>query len=289
MKGVFWNRHPILLTCYFGMILLLTILTLHPISLILSFLAGIGYRLLSGGYQQLKILLWMTPLFVFIILINPLFVHQGETVLYSFFGRPITLQAIVYGICNALLLATATLWIACCMQVITPERLRYLLGKHFPSLALLFGMLFRFLPLFQRKAEEMKMAQYGIGHMQPHGGCFRRGKEKARLLTTLVPWSLEQSAHTATVLSARGYRTFGRTNYRSYSFTKTDALFLTIILICGGIGVLGLIAGGRVEFYPTFSFGWNGPFEIALIAQGVLLLLPFAEWVWEEIRWKRYR
>ena len=137
MRGNFWNRRPILLVCYFSSAIILTILSMHPLFLSLSFVAAVFWRIFSGGIKQLKILLWMTPMFIFIIFINPVFVHQGETILFSVFGTPITFEAILYGVCNALLLATVTIWIGLLFEVVTADKLQLLIGKSFPSNAMI--------------------------------------------------------------------------------------------------------------------------------------------------------
>lgn len=289
MKGGFFDRHPALLVCYFSIVLILTISSLHPAFLVTSLLAAMGYRLLSGGLRQLKILLWMTPLFAFILLLNPLFVHEGDTLLFSLFGVSVTWEAVLYGACNAILLATVTLWIVTCVQVITAQKLQYLMGNRLPSLCLLLRTLLRFLPLFRQKAEEIKIAQYGIGRMQSKGGVFQRGKETASLLTVLTPWALEQSIHTANVLLARGYGASRCNHYYRYSFTTSDAVLLVLVLFFGGIAATGLWIAGQAQFYPTVFIPFDRGVKIALAAQVVLLLLPFVEKLWEEMRWIYYR
>ena len=125
--------------------------------------------------------------------------------------------------------------------------------------------------------------------MQSKGRIFHRGKETASLLTVLMPWALEQSVHTANVLLARGYGTSRCNHYHKYSFTASDTVLLVLILFLGSIVATGLWFAGQAQFYPTVFIPFDRGVKIALAAQVVLILLPFVEKLWEEMRWIYYR
>lgn len=289
MRGNFLDRRPILLVCYFLSAIILTILTLHPLFLSLSFVAAVFWRIFSGGIKRLKILLWMTPMFIFIIFINPLFVHQGETILFFLVNAPITLEAVMYGICNALLLATVTLWIALLFDVVTADKLRLLVEKRFPSLTMLLIMIIRILPTMRRKAEEIKSARYGIGLTYQTDNIFNKAKETAEILTILTQWGLEYSIHTANVLLARGSKSSLRSFYKRRAYAKSDIAFLIIILVCATTTIFAVIASESTQFYTIISFPTTKTIWIAFAAETILFFMPITDIILEEIWWIRYK
>lgn len=81
-------------------------------------------------------------------LANPLFIHNGETVLFFMNDNPITLEAIIYGGVSSLMIVGVLLWCRCYGAILTTDKFLYLFGRLIPKLGLILSMAFRFIPLF---------------------------------------------------------------------------------------------------------------------------------------------
>lgn len=246
--------HPIAAFCYLAVMTVLAMLTMHPFTTAVCFLSGVLLcGRLIGLRRLLRSLAYSVPLMLLLALTNPLFVHKGKTVLFLFNGAPYTLEALLYGLVSATMLASVFYWCRCYSEIITADKLIYLFGRAVPRLSLVLSMTVALLPKMKRRLREIDEAQKTLG-IYAAGGYFCRVKSKLRVLSVLLSVSLEDAMDTANSMRARGYGLRGRTCYTVYRFTGADACFLTVTLLLGGIGI-GLVAIGAADFgyYPTAS------------------------------------
>lgn len=61
-----------------------------------------------------------------------------------------------YGMTTGLMLSGAFVWFSCMDIVITGEKIQYIFRK-MPKAGIIFSMILRFLPMYMRKYERMKM------------------------------------------------------------------------------------------------------------------------------------
>ena len=96
----FKTYHPIVNFTYFVFVIGFSCFLMHPVSLAISLGSGFVYSvMLKGKKAILTNLLYMIPMIVITALLNPLFNHEGITVLeYLPDNNPLTLESIVYGI-----------------------------------------------------------------------------------------------------------------------------------------------------------------------------------------------
>ena len=79
------------------------------------------------------------PLLLFSAVLNPLFNHEGATILtYLPDGNPLTLESMLYGVSAAAMMVTVILWFSCYNSVMTSDKFLYLFGRVIPALSLLF-------------------------------------------------------------------------------------------------------------------------------------------------------
>ena len=104
MKDAFSTYHPVVNFIYFTLVLVFAMFLMHPVCLALSFIAAFTYSLRLNGRRVLRFnLKYMLPLMLLTALLNPLFNHQGMTVItYLGTGNPLTLESILYGLVQLL-------------------------------------------------------------------------------------------------------------------------------------------------------------------------------------------
>ena len=136
VRDAFSGYHPAVCFLYFVLVLGLTMLVMHPVSLAVSLGSAIAYSVMLNGRRavrfQLRIIL---PMMLLAALVNPAFNHAGVTVLaYLPSGNPLTLESILYGIAAAAMLAAAMSWFSCYTAVMTSDKFVYLFGRVIPAL-----------------------------------------------------------------------------------------------------------------------------------------------------------
>ena len=114
----------------------------HPMYLLLGAAGAGGYYLILKGKKGWKLIAGMIPVFLLLSGFNPLLNTYGETILFLVFGRPYTLEALLYGMVIAGMLVVMLLWFGCYSAVLTSDKFVCLFGGLIPSLSLLFSPLY---------------------------------------------------------------------------------------------------------------------------------------------------
>ena len=108
-------------------------------------------------------ILGLLPMFLILTAINPLFNTYGAHILFSVFGRPYTLEALLYGAAIASVFVVMMLWFGCYNAVMTSDKFTSLFGNLIPALSLLLVMVLRLIPNFIRKTKQIIGARKSIG------------------------------------------------------------------------------------------------------------------------------
>jgi len=287
--NAFSRFHPLPLAVYLIAVMLLTMFCSHPVILALSLLGGVLFNIRLTGFasfvKDCKIYL---PLFLLITLTNPLFSHNGVTVLFFVNGNPVTLEAFLYGANIAAMLLAVVFWSKCWSAVMTSDKLLYLFGKPLPKLSLVLSMSLRYIPLFKIKWTEIKDAQTALGYFS-ETGFVSRLRESLRIFSTLVTWSLENTVEAGMSMTARGYGLKNRTSYSLFRFRKRDVLLLLVSICLTGAVAAGIATGALAfAFYPAIALPQGGLSILFYILFGTLALLPFAEETREALAWNYF-
>jgi len=198
----------------------------------------------------------MLPLLLITILINPLFSHQGVTILaYLPSGNPLTLESIIYGVFAAFLLITVIGWFSCFNAVMSSDKFVYLFGRLIPALSLILSMSLRFVPHFTTQIKIISNAQKCVGRDVSNGGILKRAKHGIKILSVLVTWALENAIETADSMKSRGYGLPGRTAFSIYRFDKRDKNAMLFLLLCGGGIITGIMLGKLKFVYMPIMYG----------------------------------
>ena len=277
MKDAFSKCHPAVNFLFFVGAIAFAALIQHPVYLAVGIICGCSYYWLLSGRKGIKMLLALVPLFLFLTFINPLFNTRGETVLFLLFGRPYTLEALLYGAVVAGIFVDMILWFGCYNKVLTSDKFTSLFGSFIPSISLLLVMVFRMVPNLLRKASQISGARRSVGKGL---GESATTKEKLRsgaaVLDALTTWALEGSVITGDSMRARGYGAAKRSSFMIYRIGSLDITLLVLLPALAGTVILFACLGSTAaEFTPQLSIAPITAGSIwGLLAYSVYLLIP---------------
>lgn len=281
--------HPIISFTYFVLVIGFSMFFMHPICLCISLVFSFIYSSMLGGARAVKrSLVYLVPTVIVTALINPLFNHEGVTVItYLADSNPLTLESTVYGAAAAVMLASVILWFSCCNDIMTSDKIIYLFGRILPSLSLIFSMVLRFVPRFAAQLKVIIGAQKCIGKDMSSPNLVKKAKNGLTILSAMVSWALENSIETADSMRARGYGLKGRTAFSVFRFDRRDKFALIGILLSGGIVLYGGI-GGKMSFgfFPSLKMSKISLESIiCFAAYGILCAYPLIIELWEVKKW----
>ena len=292
MKDTFKSYHPIINFIYFIAVIGISMFVMHPVFLLISFVGSLSYAIYLGGVKVIYTqLLYSLPLCIIIGLINPLFNHEGITILMYLGENPLTLESIYYGCAMAVLFINVMLWFYVYQYVMTSDKLIYLMGRKLPNLSLIFSMTLRFVPLFQRQFKKVMSAQEGIGNSSNQKSIFEKIRWGSKVLSIMITWILETAIDTADSMKSRGYGLKGRTSFSNYTFKGRDIrllIILILLLVCLGVGLRYGVA--YVRYFPSMKFeGISLKSGIVYLIYGALCMLPVSLHLVEDMKWRYLR
>lgn len=305
----FGAYHPALGFSFFACAIVLGMFVRNPAFLAATVVfSGLYYAVLAGK-RSLHMFAGMAVLFMVVSLVNPLFNTRGDVVLFTYFDRPYTLEALAYGAQTAALLVGMLLWFSCYNIVMTSDKFTYLFGRMAPSVTLVLTMVLRLVPTYRRKIDELAAARSGIGRSPAAGKLSQRIEGASAILSALTSWALEAGVSTADSMRSRGFGQTRRTAYARYRFTRRDGVLLACMAVLVAISVAA-IAGGfaSADFAsltiapasgPTSAGAHAAPDPISLmigsvpdpisacglVAYSVFMALPSAITIGERLLW----
>ncbi|WP_317854077.1 energy-coupling factor transporter transmembrane component T [Chakrabartyella piscis] len=256
MKNTFANYHPMVNFVYFLLVLICSMVLLHPVCLGISFGVSLTYAVyLKGNKIKGFFLCVLLPMLLIAALVNPAFNHEGMTILtYLPSGNPLTLESILYGLATGILLVSVCMWFVCYNEVMTSDKFIFLFGKMIPALSLLISMVLRFVPKFQTQMKLVVNAQKGMGYDVANGSLWSRAKCGMTILSSMVTWSLENAIETADSMKSRGYGLPKRSAFSIYTWESRDTkvmIWLVSLGVCIGLG--GVMGGFSYRYFPTLQ------------------------------------
>jgi energy-coupling factor transport system permease protein len=272
------NFNPIVLLIYFIYVLFISIFSFNPILLISGMLGAVLYCLVvSDKRSLLKSIAACIIILLAVTITNPLFSHNGKTVLFFINDNRVTLEAFVYGAVLGLCITEVILWFKCFNLVFDTERFIFLFGKISPKLALVLSMTLRFIPNFIKSFREINRTQKLISNK-------RRLKRYLNSFSAVITQAMENSIITSDSMNSRGYGSKKRTFYSRFRFTISDAGFLIITSV---LFVLSVVYKTDFTYYPELIFPSINFLEaLGYLSFIILTFIPFIYELKEGIRWK---
>lgn len=231
-KMRFEQIHPAVCALYLIGIMVITMLTMHPLLIFIAFMSSFFYMChIERKILWRRTLFMALPIMFFSMIVMPLFYHNGVTPLFYINDMPVTLETILHGFAMSMLLVAVMQWFQVWNVWIDSEKFLYLFGRVSPSLALLISMVFRFIPLMFRRWQEIREAQKGMGYIEDVAGIMDKARQFIKELSILVSWSLENSIDTSISMSARGYGIGKRTSFHMFRWHRMDIIILGICIL----------------------------------------------------------
>ena len=285
----FQRFHPVVNFIYFVFVIGFSCFFMHPLCILISFLCAVSYLVMLKGIKKVKkTLVYVLGIVLVTALINPLFNHEGVTIITYFkSGNPFTLESLLYGFSAGGMLSAVILWFLCYSEVFTSDKFIYLFGKSIPKISLVFSMTLGFVPRFLSQLKKVINAQKLIGKDLSKGNMITRIKNALTVLSALTTWSLENSIDTADSMKSKGYGLTGRTAFSIYKFDKRDIIILMLISFLGIAVLVGAITGKMYfNYFPIVKMSDISLSEvICFVFYALLCGMPLIIEIREAIRW----
>ena len=291
MKNEAFSRcHPGVNLAFFGAVLGMTMFIWHPVYLLISFVSGGAYLLyLQGRRGMVRQVGYLLPLLLLTAALNPLFNHEGVTVLwYLPNDNPITLEAVCFGLASAVMMGASVLWFNCFHAVFTSDKIIYLFGRVIPAMSLLISMTLRFAPRFKAFLQGVLRTQRAM--RRPENAKEKLQQALAAFSAT-VSWAMEQSIVSADSMKSRGFGLGGRTAYSIYRFERRDGIVLLILAVLWtGAALPHLLGFMGWTYYPSLTGELLGPVQLAaFLCWGAMCNLPLMIDLLEDRKWNVLR
>ena len=285
----FASFHPLVTFAWFACAIVLVVVAAHPMWAGMALAASAACCLMIRGRGGWKLIAGMAAAFVVLSFANGLFNARGSTVLFSWLGRPYTLEALCYGMQTAAMFVCMMLLFGSFDRVMTTDRITYLFGKRASSITLVLTMAMRSVPRYVRQAKEFDRARSGIGEGASGGTIEQRIRSGLSILGALVTWALESGITTADSMRSRGYGVAPmRTRIMCFRFNVRDACLLAVMAIFAGAAAFGIAQGAAdAEWFPHVNLPEATMMGfISLCAFSCFMLIPFAIEVGRRASWR---
>ena len=277
-----YSLHPAVAGIYFIVVIIFTALFVHPVFVLLNVVLSFATCLCCCKKEVTVSTPYTLGFGAAITLINPLLNSRGDTVLFTFFGRNYTLQALIYGAVLAGIFVCSINWFTCLGKVLDSDKILFLFGGKFPYVCRMLSMVIGLVPFFQSKMEEIRQVQSTIK------------KEKSSLkrslsaLNTAFGYAFEHAVQLSFAMKNRGWGAEKTTRYRTYPFKVRDtAVFLFCFIGSAGTATLAFSDACGAVFTPVLQAAPMSPkLAAGAVCYTFFLLMPVILKVLKEIQWQ---
>lgn len=281
----FERCNPFTVLLYFVSVSALAAVYNNPYHTAVTLAAGIVFFIMMRGKP--KTALWFFSVFLLTFIVNPIMSKKGATPLLFIGDDPITLEAVIYGLNSASMIAAILFLFYCFTELTDSEKLMYMLSPFSSSAALTVSAVLRFVPLYAKQAVMISDQQKAIGNQ---GGKSIPEKLRfgGRVFSSLSTWALENGIVAADSMACRGYGTGRRSFYSACGFKKSDGVFLScqIVLIAATV-VPSFFTRCSYQYYPSLDFPeTNAAFIISAASYTLLVFLPLISEITDRLKWK---
>ena len=287
-NDAFGRCHPCVSFLFFAGAIGLGALSMHPACIMVSVCCSLCYYCLLKGRLAVRYLRVLIPLFLLISFMNPLLNTDGERVLGHVFGRPYTLEALIYGMVIAGLLLSVLVWAGCFTVVMSSDKFTALFGRIIPAVSLVLVMVLRLVPNMLKKMRQIAGARKSIGKgAADNASVGEKAQDSLQVISALLSWTLEGGLTTADAMRARGYQTGRRSSFQIYEIKPRDILLLALMGVLIGLDIVMLAGGGcDASFTPKLSVSpVTGRYAVNFAAYCLFLALPVVLYIKETIQW----
>jgi energy-coupling factor transport system permease protein len=261
---------------YLGALALVGFIYSSPLVLISAVAATIlaGYAAGAGRAVRASLRLAL-PLLVFMVLVNVLVSHRGETVLVRGWEMPvlgntdITLESLAAGAVIGLRVVAVVLVFAVYSACVDPDRVLRALRPVARRSAMTAGLVTRMVPLAATDGARLKEAADLRGPAAAPVG-------RAVLARRLVEGSLDRAVDVAATLELRGHSLGVRPQTRHEHSRDNLPLIVAGVAIALAAVAAVLAGAGGFETYPRIEMDSDGLTLALCVALPALAAIPFA-------------
>lgn len=286
----FSSFHPAVTFVWFVCAIVLVVIIQNPAWIAVAGVAAASLYLMVRGRSGWRVVLGFIPVFAVLAMLNGFFNARGDTVLFVYFGRPYTAEALAYGTQTAGMFVSIMLLFGSYNRIMTSDKFMYLFAGLAPAITLVLTLALRLVPDYLRKATQISGARDCIGKGAAEGGFMERVESGASVLGALTAWALESGIITADSMRSRGFVASrnGTTHFASYRFGALNVGMLVAFAMLAALVMTGLLQGAAaMEFFPVVqipSVSLLG--TLSFVAFAVFMFIPFAIDLWERISWR---
>jgi len=282
--------HPFTTVAFVGIIFLLSLVFSHPVYL-LGLLLAVGAVIIAAGhFEEWKVYLKFSIVMILIIMIiNAIFVHVGETVLYSGPHIPvigkisISLEALAFGAGMGIRLLVIISSFCLFTYAVHPDRVLKLFSQWGNKSVLVMTLSTRLFPLMIKDYFRIIEVQRCRGVKFNTGRWWERAKNILPVISVLLVSSLERSLQLAESMHARGYGSGIRTCYTRDLWRPRDYLVLIAVLLSLMTGIWAAIQGrSSYDYYPRLPAINLADVEIASFIVFMLMVPAILNWGWKK-------
>lgn len=258
------SLHTLISLFYICVLFVSSMISDHPLFIggifLLTLLALAEAGALAKGEKVLQFGIGLTLL---IMIINPLVIHAGATILWAgpklpLLGRiEISLEAICYG--AAMGIRLMTLLLVCCLgnEVVDPDRLLGHMARLTYKSGLMLAMAARLFPVVvrdlanAREVQELRGVDFNSGHLSI------RARKYGWIFRAVLVSTLEGSFQTAEAMQARAFGSGPRSCYSRDLWRPRDLICLLVSSLALIILVYAKIKGYcDFNYYPGMGSLW---------------------------------
>jgi energy-coupling factor transport system permease protein len=286
----FERCHPAVNLIFFSAVIAGMILFQHPVFLALGFFCACAYSIQRKRGKAVIFDLCLIPCAVVFAFYYSSYHHFGITVLQrNFVGNNMTLESLVYGFVLGFVLAGVMIWFSCVYSVFTTDKVVYLFGKVSPRLSLFLAIILRMVPRIKKEAGKINTAQCGIGRGANQGNAFQRLRNRVRILSMLITWTIDSLTLVSESMRSRGSSLRGRKAFSIYRFDNRDRAYvvgnfacLTVIFMAVMLKQTDILYDPRIIMNPVTEMSY-----LFYAGYAVFCLMPLGLELWTQYRfWK---
>ena len=284
----FESYHPGINFIFFVLVIAATVCCNQPVCLAVAFVAAGISLLVFRGWKGLGLIGLVLVLAIVFGWYYGSYHHFGVTVLtVNGIGNQITLESLLYGLVLGIQAGTVILWMACVHEVMTTDKLLFLLGLLFPKVSLVICLLLRMMPVMKEQVKRVAVAKAGIGKGCCQGNLFVRLIRTVAIGSGMITWLIEHLHEKAGSMNSRGFGLPKRRNYSLYRFDYRDRGLVialsscAVVVICGGF-----LDQTRMQFNPELRMNHITLVSVMIYCfLGAGMLLPAALQMYSNVKY----
>ena len=283
----FSEYNPVAVTVYFLSVIIITMFCMNPVLSVISLIGAWLFYCIKNKGGKFRTYMGFILIFLIMSLINPLVSHNGVTVLLVINDNPITYEALMYGISTSISVISSICWFGLFSQIMTSDKLLYVLSRFSSNQALVVSMAVRYTSLFKKQLHHIECTQKALG-IYREDNILDSIKARIQIFSVMITWALENGITTADSMAARGYGIGKRSSFSNFGFFKHDVfIIISSISLSAVIFAVKFSATLDFQFYPEIiSAESNIKSLTAYISYTILVLLPSLNQAKEFFKWK---